>query len=88
MIAELDAPTVVFLLVTAALVGALAGAIAPWRRLLRDGELPVHRFAPRLSGSEGLEASLRCALCAQRERCASLAAPPADCANRDAFGRA
>ena len=84
---SLDPSTVAVLLGTAALIGVLAGVLAPWRRLMDGADLPVHRFAPQLLGPVALEATLRCALCTERARCAHRAAPPADCPNRGLFNR-
>lgn len=84
---SLDLSTVAVLLGTAALIGVLAGVLAPWRRLVEGADLPVRRFAPQLLGPVALEGALRCALCAERARCAQRAAPPADCPNVGLFRR-
>jgi hypothetical protein len=77
-----DASTVIVLMLAAALAGVLLGVLPEWRRLMGGG-LPIHRHLR--TGRPSLEAELRCALCAGRERCATRSAPLPDCPNQALF---
>ena len=82
-----DAPTVIVLMLAAALAGVVLGVLPEWRRLM-GGALPIRKHWRSETEALPFEAELRCALCSGRERCATRATPLPDCPNQALFRKA
>ena len=90
-----DFGTVAFLILGAAFVGLLIGALPVWRQMMSDGHrLPVWLFLRRqqasLDSRAALDAEIRCAECGERAACllrlkAGAAQPPENCPNAPLF---